>query len=584
MTDAEPHPVLASRPPRRTDPSLGSFPPSTKRRWSAPRQDGEVLADPLLADTPRLIQHEQVSRAGRDQTVRVAGVPLGELRRQARGELAGLARGFAQRHKLPATGLGPLEDPTIPLVVTGHQPDWIHPGVWFKMIAAHALARRVGGAGLNVAVDQDLLKRVTLKVPDGHSPDWTPRALPFDRGEGEAIHEFWRVRDLDLFASLAARVRQTLGSLVPDPLIEPYQAEALRVEGEVTLGERHTVARARIERAWGLGIDEIPMSGIARTESFLTLLLDLATQAERFRMLHNIILHEHRRRHKIRSRHHPFADLGQSPEGWVETPFWVWSSSHPRRRPLLARGRGNRVELAAPESLSGRGSGSGPDRFVDFSASRTDRGSALEALARLDSQGIRIRPRALTTTLFLRWCLADWFLHGIGGAHYDQLGDLIASRWFQAEPPPFSLLSLTKHLRPNQPDRDETLRQRRQINQRLRDLAQHPEQQISTSDFGVPEQAEGLRQLMAEKRQWINAPTTTRAQRAERCRALRRIQGQFAERLGDSRAQLIAQRDEIESRLVILDRRTDREYAIVLHSATETRALFQRILAESDLV
>lgn len=594
MIDAESGPVPSSRFPSRSVPSTewdGSVSPArpalphapAQRRWSAPRRDGEVVADPPLADTPRLIQHEHAVRAQRDEAVRVAGWPLNELRRQARREVAMCARAFAQRHQLSPSGLGPLEDGTIPLIVTGHQPEWIHPGVWFKMIAAHALARRVGGAALNVVVDQDLVKRLTIKVPDGRSPDWSPCTLAFDRGAGEAIHEEWVVHDWDLFRSLAARTREILGSLVADPIMEPYLTEALRVEGRVTLGERHTVARARLERAWGWGVDEVAISAIARTESFRSLLLDLICQAERFRVLHNAALHDHRHRHKIRSRHHPFADLAQSSEGWIETPFWVWSASRPRRRPLLVRRRGDRVELATPESLFEGEGRPGPDRFADLPVSPTASASARETLAQLEQAGIKIRPRAFTTTLFLRWFLADWFLHGIGGAHYDQLGDRIASHWFQAPPPTFGVLSLTQHLKPGQPDPDAIRRQRDWINQRLRDLTHHPESLVGTQDICEPARAQRFDQLIAQKRQWIEAPTATRAQRAERCRALRGIRSELAALLADQRQMWVAQRAEVESQLASLLRRTDREYAIVLHSASQTRALFQRILVESGL-
>ena len=44
--------------------------------------------------------------------------------------------------------------------------------------------------------------------------------------------------------------------------------------------------------------------------------------------------------------------------------------------------------------------------------------------------GIRLRTRALTTTMFARFLLGDLFVHGIGGAKYDELGDEIARGFF----------------------------------------------------------------------------------------------------------------------------------------------------------
>ena len=47
---------------------------------------------------------------------------------------------------------------------------------------------------------------------------------------------------------------------------------------------------------------------------------------------------------------------------------------------------------------------------------------AVEALGDLPGLGIRLRTRALTTTMYARFLIGDLFVHGIGGAKYDELG------------------------------------------------------------------------------------------------------------------------------------------------------------------
>ena len=68
---------------------------------------------------------------------------------------------------------------------------------------------------------------------------------------------------------------------------------------------------------------------------------------------------------------------------------------------------------------------------------------AVERLRDLAARSIRLRTRALTTTMFSRFLLGDLFIHGIGGAKYDELGDEIARRYFGIEPPGFLTVSLT---------------------------------------------------------------------------------------------------------------------------------------------
>jgi len=50
-------------------------------------------------------------------------------------------------------------------------------------------------------------------------------------------------------------------------------------------------------------------------------------------------------------------------------------------------------------------------------------------------KGIFVRPRALITTMFARLLASDLFVHGIGGAKYDQLTDQIIVDFFGVDPP-----------------------------------------------------------------------------------------------------------------------------------------------------
>ena len=71
----------------------------------------------------------------------------------------------------------------------------------------------------------------------------------------------------------------------------------------------------------------------------------------------------------------------------------------------------------------------------------------------------------LTTTLFSRFLLGDLFIHGIGGAKYDELGDEIARRFFGIEPPGFLTVSMTLWLGlPSDPASPADLAERRTSN------------------------------------------------------------------------------------------------------------------------
>src|SRR5512135_2796067 len=105
-------------------------------RLRAPAADGALLAEPPLDQAEaRLVENvERLTRWDHDFQGRRAG----RLRALVRHQALGTARAYLARAGLDSPAL-----PTAPecLVVTGHQPDLYHPGVWVKNFAAAGIAR-----------------------------------------------------------------------------------------------------------------------------------------------------------------------------------------------------------------------------------------------------------------------------------------------------------------------------------------------------------------------------------------------------------------------------------------------------------
>ena len=131
------------------------------RPWKVPSNDGEVL---LWPDAPRwgelAVEHHVRMARRPDDGPRLLGVPLAELRRSARAALP--------------TFVGPTADPDAPWVVTGHQTVPLHPGVWAKLVATEAAARRLGGAAVHVHVDHDVPSGGRLLTWPARGPDGRP--------------------------------------------------------------------------------------------------------------------------------------------------------------------------------------------------------------------------------------------------------------------------------------------------------------------------------------------------------------------------------------------------------------------------
>src|SRR5262249_37202375 len=159
-------------------------------------------------------------------------------------------------------------------------------------------------------------------------------------------------------------------------------------------------------RSMGLQPLEVPLSAVCRTEAFAWFACALLADLPRFVENYNAAVHEYRRRHDLKSKNHPVPDLAQQGEAY-ETPFWVWRADAPRRQRLFAVPASGGVTLF-----------SGKEPLADLRGSPADWVTQWRMLER---QGIKIRTRALSTTLFSRHLLADLFVHGIGGGKYDAL-------------------------------------------------------------------------------------------------------------------------------------------------------------------
>jgi hypothetical protein len=169
----------------------------------------------------------------------------------------------------------------------------------------------------------------------------------------------------------------------------------------------------------------------------------------------------------------------------------------------------------------------------------------------LERDGLKIRTRALTTTLFARLLIADAFVHGIGGGLYDELTDELMTRLFGLQPPAFLVVTGTLHL--PLPRFGSSIEQLRMAQRAVRDLDWNPQRHLDSA---------ALRQRHAEL---LTTATATRRQRRARFEALRTLNGELRPMVSDERhrAAESAERGQAEVHAnAILGRR---DYSFVLH-------------------
>ncbi|HEX4588549.1 MAG TPA: hypothetical protein VH120_01390 [Gemmataceae bacterium] len=460
-------------------------------RLRAPAGDGELLAHPPLADLGSRLAGNRALLA--NNRIQIGGMPLAEVRRSAVGEMAEAARRYLASAGEPVPDLSAES-----LLVAGHQPDLFHAGVWLKNFALNSLAREHGAAPLNLVVDNDTVKSTAVRLPvvgDHCHPEVVHLAsVPYDQFAGEIAFEERTVHDEATFAAFPRAVGERTRNWPFAPILEPFWNDVVR-QPTPLLGERFAAARRTWERRWGCQNLELPISHLCRTAAFARFGVGLLADLPEFHATYNDCVRDYRRRHRIRSANHPVPDLHRDGD-WLEAPFWAWRVGGQRRGRLFVRAAAGGWRL----------------RINDESWPDLPRATACQRWQQMDGNGYKIRTRALTTTLFARLCLADLFIHGIGGGKYDELTDAIIARHFRLQPPAF--LVLTGTLRLPLPGYDADADDERGAWRLVRDIHWNPQRHL-------PADAEDW-QEMAEAREELTRDGGT-AWRKQRFRELRRL-------------------------------------------------------------
>jgi hypothetical protein len=549
-----------------------------RTRLRVPRANGAFLIHPEPAVVIRHIEQSgNLPELAGSAECRILNRGLSEFRVAARSEV------IAAACRWTSDLLGRTVDveAAAPIIMTGHQPELFHPGVFAKNIATSQLASRANGVGLNLVVDNDLMASTQIRVPVGAPGNPRVSTINFDGARPPLPWEEARVSDMSLLASFADRVCAAMRQWNIEPLVAELWPNVMAAaeerssdEQRASLAECLTAGRASLEHRWGLGNLELPISQLCETEAFRSFAAHILLHAEEFHRVYNQVLSEYRRVNRIRSSSHPVPGL-ELQNGWCETPFWIWQADNPRRGRLFVRRVGETIELAtAPESSA-----------IVHATTLSSDASVVEATAvlqRLSETGLRLRTRALTTTLFSRLCLCDLFVHGIGGAKYDAMTDRIASRFFRVSLPEYLTLSATEWLPIGEPHSATTSDVSR-LSQMLRELQQNPQRHLG------PEIPADAQLLVAEKASLIDqqnsAGNTERTRESssnghKRYRRFPEINRELAKRTEHLQRMIREELSQVERRLATNQTLMSREFSFCLYSDSTIQSMINRLRSD----
>ncbi|MBU1487339.1 hypothetical protein KKH56_04740 [bacterium] len=435
-------------------------------KYSLPKENKEILLVPSLDKMKPLAE----SNRRLLNRIKIGKIPFLELRAKLHRQIFKACPRLRSGKGLSSTPIGEGV-----VVATGHQPTVSHPGILFKEMVINALMKREGWLGLNLVVDSDLAK------PDILIPG--KLVLDSDRGkEGhlslEKMEAFGNRKDLsstrigdlaieelsppdrDSLNQKLARIREKAGTSLGKENLEAFSTyvaaanEAL--SSSKNLAEFLTISKRIFVERLGFNHQEVFLSSVCRSQAFIYFFSLILTSPKYFASTYNKILDEYRRERRIRNNLIPFPDL-RIEDNIVELPFWIWGHKE-ERSTLYLRFDGKKTYLWQGLDVSQREVGS------------------LSKIVEKGLQGYKLRPKALMLTFFARLFLCDLWIHGIGGARYEEINDSLAKDFFLFALPEYAVASATLHLNFN-PDTDI-----KSLRDRARRMKFHPEQFLRASD------------------------------------------------------------------------------------------------------
>lgn len=336
---------------------------------------------------------------------------------------------------------------SIPIILTGHEPIFYHPGIWIKNHLAYYLAEKLKGISINLIVDSDSCKAGFVYVPCFSEESASIQKVSFVEGKETQAYEeisLERIEVIERFkdkvdALLRKNNHDDVKNTVKDMQIMfdcfMYQIRHAYQQGCKDMTGLFTAARKGLENAFGIKNLEIPVSLMCNTKGFYSFFLHILYNAKQFTEIHNEKLNDYRNTHAISSKANPVPDL-EIHDTLVELPFWIWEKGGARNK-CYARydagsiivTNGNQMELALKKDED-------PQKII----------SRLRSLASHPFHPIKLRPRAITLTMFSRLFLSDVFLHGIGGSRYDVITNGIMKDFFHINPPKYITTTTTLFL------------------------------------------------------------------------------------------------------------------------------------------
>jgi hypothetical protein len=538
------------------------------KSFTTPKKNREIFINPAYDDIPRLIDVNKKRFQSYD--FNISGIPFSQYREQVRSETLKDARKYTEKiwslcSKLNIAGTENLfytndsYTQKKDIIQTGHSPALAHPGVLIKHCLVNSIAKKVNGIGINMVVDNDASNDNCLNIPDINGQDSSAERIDFLPGLRNLAFEEIRYIDSTQLPAFKESVLKSLHN--PDMMktFEDFMNAVIKFSGEtLQFSDLFTFARHVFLTRFGISNLEVPVSLISETDTFLNFFLHITANARCFVDIYNAKLREYRTLKKISSKVNPLPDLMKK-EFVVEMPFWVWEEGEQRKSLFASVANGSRISIICEDKI-----------VEDFNFGEGNRSTEnLKRLKALISKGIKIRPKAIANTMYSRMFFSDLFIHGIGGAKYDQVTDRIIREFFDVEPPEYATISATLHL-PYKPF-DASKKDVTALKHIIKDMGYNPDRYASEQ---IMKNA-GMKSLINEKKELLAKESNDTKEKHLTFDRIKQLNSLMKDKISPLIKEKENEMEDVEKKLRYNSIVTNRDYPFCLYPESMLRELFK---------
>jgi len=323
-----------------------------------------------------------------------------------------------------------------PLVMSGHQPVFFHPGLWAKCLAASTLAESISGTAIHKITDTALAPEHLHYVPEIE-----------DNGKSRRKQiDFFATKDMKNqektipYSNLPAPEFAALEKIFSDAQVycSPVVRNCIRswepkltkgLKKDATWYDFHLSTLRTLDEVCGTHRLFMQGSKVWASEPFTHFAASWLSNLAELTECYNGSLTAYRTKYDIKHELTPMPNL-KFENWWFEIPFWG-VTKYQQRHSLWAKKEGKHLLIR----IKG-----GETYTLDYD----------NLHGQLGTIAISLWPKAIPQTLFCRLYLCDFFIHGTGGAAYEEVGDMILNKVFNVKPPAFGVVSATYLVEPKE--------------------------------------------------------------------------------------------------------------------------------------